>query len=209
MPEEQKIIRFVIIDDHPMTRRGFGNFLSGAGGFEIAGEAASLAGSRALLEGIPELPDLVILDIGLGDDNGLDFLGMVHQICVRRNAAPLPVLVYSVFEDPFRIQTAMRMGARGYISKSADEGELIRAISVILAGQLYIDKRFELTVRRNQDVYAGFTHREREVLALVKDHHDNVSIAAALKISLRTVENHVGHIYFKTGIKNREKLLTL
>ncbi|GHV78719.1 hypothetical protein AGMMS49944_05100 [Spirochaetia bacterium] len=66
MREEQKIIRFVIIDDHPMTRRGFGNFLSGAGGFEIAGEAASLTEGRDLLEGMQKLPDLVILDIGLG-----------------------------------------------------------------------------------------------------------------------------------------------
>ncbi|GHV78720.1 hypothetical protein AGMMS49944_05110 [Spirochaetia bacterium] len=101
------------------------------------------------------------------------------------------------------------MGARGYISKSADEEELIRAITIILDGKLYIDNRFELTVQRNQDVYAEFTQREREVLAMIKDHQDNEFIANTLNISLRTVENHLSHIYYKTGIKNREKLLTL
>jgi NarL family two-component system response regulator LiaR len=209
MAENHRIIRFMIIDDHPMTRRGFGNFLTGTERFAITGEAASLAEGRVLLEGIPQLPDLIILDIALGDDNGLDFIGTVNQICVGRGIAPLPVLVYSVFEDSFRIQTAMRLGARGYISKSADEAELIRAIDLILGGSLYIDTRFELSIRRNQNMYAEFTQREREILTMIKDHCDNNAIAKTLKISLRTVENHLSHIYLKTGIKSREKLITL
>jgi NarL family two-component system response regulator LiaR len=228
MAEIQKKIRIVIIDDHPLMRRGFWDCLVDTGRFVIAGEADSLEAGRVLMEqmmkapagtagarGPPENsnrgspPDLIILDIGLGDDNGLDFIGILKTLSASRGMIDPPVLVCSVFEDPFRVRTAVQLGARGYISKSAGEAELIRAIDMIIGGGRYIDRRFEPAMQKNGDLYAQFTRREREILTLIKQRYGNKEIAGICRISLRTVENHLSHIYLKTGIKSREGLISL
>jgi NarL family two-component system response regulator LiaR len=209
MAEKQRIFQVLIVDDHPMMRRGFGDCLIDTGRFLIAGEAESLEAGRAMMEHLKAPPDLVILDIGLGDENGLDFIGMAKSLCTARRIRVPPVLIYSVFEDPFRVQTAVQMGARGYVSKSAGEAELLRAIDRVLAGELYIDEKFELTVQKNEGFYDLFTRREREILMLVKQNYDNRRIAALCRITPRTVENHLSHIYYKTGLKSREQLLSL
>jgi NarL family two-component system response regulator LiaR len=206
---EEKQFRVLIIDDHPMMRRGFGDCLMDTGRFLIAGEAESLEAGRALLEHFKDMPDLIVLDIGLGDENGLDFIKIAGELCAARKLRAPPVLVYSVFEDPFRVQAAMQMGALGYVSKSAGEPELLRAIDRALTGERYIDGKFEVTAQQNEGLYDLFTRREREILMLVKQHCDNRRIAALCGITARTVENHLSHIYYKTGLKNREQLLSL
>jgi NarL family two-component system response regulator LiaR len=209
MTEKQKIFRVLIVDDHPMMRRGFGDCLIDTGRFLIAGEAESLEEGRAMLEHLKEPPDMIVLDSGLGDENGLDCIGMVKELCAARKIRVPPVLIYSVFEDPFRVQAAIQLGARGYVSKSAGERELLRAIDRALAGEPYIDEKFEVTAQKNEGLYDLFTRREREILMLVKQHYDNRRIAALCGITPRTVENHLSHIYYKTGLKNREQLRSL
>jgi NarL family two-component system response regulator LiaR len=204
-----KQFRVLIIDDHPMMRRGFGDCLIDTGRFLIAGEADSLEAGRAMLEHLKAPPDLIILDISLGDENGLDFIGMAKDLCAARKIRVPPVLIYSVFEDPFRVQTAMQLGARGYVSKSAGEPELLRAIDRALAGEWHLDEKLAVTVQKNEGLYDLFTRREREILMLVKQDYDTRLIAALCGITPRTVENHLSHIYYKTGLKNREQLRSL
>ncbi|MDR1047441.1 MAG: response regulator transcription factor [Treponema sp.] len=206
MAEKQRIFRVLIVDDHPMMRRGFGDCLIDTGRFLIAGEAESLEAGRVMMEHLKTPPDLIILDIGLGDENGLDFIKIVKDLCAARNMTPPPVLICSVFEDPFRVQAAMQLGARGYVSKSAGEPELLRAIDRTLTGERYIDEKFEVPLQKNEGLYDLFTRREREILMLVKQDYDNRRIAALCGITPRTVENHLSHIYYKTGLKNREQL---
>jgi NarL family two-component system response regulator LiaR len=209
MAENQQLFRVLIVDDHPMMRRGFGDCLIDTGRFLIAGEAESLEAGRAMLEHLKAPPDLIILDIGLGDENGLDFIKIAKDLYAARNMAAPPVLIYSVFEDPFRVQAAMQLGARGYVSKSAGEPELLRAIDRALAGERHIDEKLEVTAQKTEGLYDLFTRREREILMLVKQHYDNRRIAALCGITSRTVENHLSHIYYKTGLKKREQLLSL
>jgi NarL family two-component system response regulator LiaR len=204
----EKQFQVLLVDDHPLMRRGFGDCLIDTGRFLIAGEAESLEAGRAMLEHLKTPPDLIVLDIGLGDENGLDFIGMVKGLCAARKIQVPPVLIYSVFEDPFRIEAAMQLGARGYVSKSAGEPELLQAIGRVLAGERYINEKFEVTVQKNEGLYDLFTRREREILMLVKQNYDNRRIAALCGITPRTVENHLSRIYYKTGIKNREQLFT-
>jgi NarL family two-component system response regulator LiaR len=206
----EKQFQVLIVDDHPMMRRGFGDCLIDTGRFLIAGEADSLEAGRAMLKNLKAPPDLIILDIGLGDEDGLDFIKIVKDLCAARNITAPPVLIYSVFEDPFRVQTAMQLGARGYVSKSAGEPELLRAIDRALAGErCIIDEKFEVPLQKTGGLYDLFTGREREILMLVKQDYDNRRIAALCRITPRTVENHLSHIYYKTGLKSREQLLSL
>jgi NarL family two-component system response regulator LiaR len=193
----------LLVDDHVMIRRGLAARLSATDRFCITGEAASLAEAHSLLESPETAPDLVSLDIELGDDNGLELIGAVKE----RDGKKPAVLVYSVFEDPFRIQSAMHQGARGYVSKSAGETELLSAIDAVLAGQTWLDPRLELKTASAPDIYAQFTRREREILELIQKNYDNAKIAKTLALTLRTVENYLSRIYAKTGAGSRNDLI--
>jgi NarL family two-component system response regulator LiaR len=184
-----------LVDDHVMVRRGLEVRLTATGRFRIAGEASALAEARKLFEALEDPPDLVILDLELGDDNGLEFIGTLKE----RGGKMPAVLVYSVFEDPFRIQSALHLGARGYVSKSAGEAEFLAAVDSVLAGKIWLDPHLELKNAAAPDIYAVFTRREREILELVLQRFDNASIAKKLALETRTVENYLSRIYAKTG----------
>jgi NarL family two-component system response regulator LiaR len=194
-----------LVDDHVMVRRGLEARLSSTGRFRIAGEAATLNEARELLANLEEPPDLVILDLELGDDNGLELIGALQE----RGGKTPAVLIYSVFEDPFRIQAALHLGARGYVSKSAGETEFLTAVDAVLAGETWLDPRLELKNAAAPDIYAMFTRREREILELVLKRLDNAAIAKKLSLKTRTVENYLSRIYTKTGAAARSDLMAL
>ncbi|MDR3335704.1 MAG: response regulator transcription factor [Treponema sp.] len=206
----------VLIDDHPMIRRAFNTYLSETGRFLVTGEAGSLDEARALFSTLTPIPDLVLLDIELGEENGLDLLpllrAMESQNDKKKNRvesfSPM-VLVFSMFEDPFKIQTALHQGARGYVSKTADETEIASALESILNGEIYIDKRLKTKATETKDIYAGLSKRERIILDLVQKNMDNRSIAKKLDLKARTVENYISRIYTKTGALTRGDLARL
>jgi NarL family two-component system response regulator LiaR len=196
----------LLIEDHPLTRHGLASCLEDSGRFFLAGTAGSLEEGRRFIEQNP-LPALIILDVLLGTENGLEFIGFLKNFCETRRLPGPPVLVCSAFEDPFRIRTALQMGAAGYVPKSAGEEELLRAMDTALSGGQYMDPRLKLKISRAPDVYGKFTRREREILTMIKQNYPNQRIAASLSISLRTVENHISHIYLKTGCSTRHELI--
>ncbi|MDR0456192.1 MAG: response regulator transcription factor, partial [Treponema sp.] len=150
-----------------------------------------------------------ILDLLLGDDNGLDFLPMLEKYCVNKKFPKPPVLVCSALGDSFKIQTALKRGAAGFLSKTGSKAELLKAIDTILDGKVYISGELDIKLKENSSLYAKFSKRELEVINLLKANKTNKQIADALFISLRTVENHLSKIYFKTGVFSREEVQRL
>ncbi|MDR2501269.1 MAG: response regulator transcription factor [Treponema sp.] len=197
----------LLIDDHPLVRDGIGKRLEETGRFAIAGEAASLAQARSLLETMRPPPALIILDISLGTDNGLSFIPEAGAICKARGEKPPAILVYSMYKDPFLAQSALKSGASGYISKSADRLELTAAIDALLGGGRYLEKSLDVPDRTT--AWTELTRRELEILTMIKRGLTNRQIADALCVSVRTVENHLGHIYLKTGAVSRRALLDM
>jgi NarL family two-component system response regulator LiaR len=199
----------LLIEDHPLTRYGLASCLEDSGRFSVAGTAASLGEGRWFIEqNSAGLPALIILDIRLGRENGLEFIKFLKDFCGTRNMAVPAVLVCSVFEDPFRIRTALQLGAAGYVPKPAANGEeLLRAIDTVLSGGEYLDPRLKLKLSRAPGAYDKFTRREQEILTMIKQNYTNQRIAKDLGISLRTVENHISHIYLKTGCVTRQGLI--
>jgi NarL family two-component system response regulator LiaR len=196
------------VEDHPLTRHGLSACLEDTGRLSVTGTAASLEeGQRFILENPGKLPKIIILDILLGTDNGLEFIEFLKSFCKTHSAAMPAVLVCSIFEDPFRVRTALQMGAAGYIPKSASEEELLRAIDTVLSGGKYIDPRLKLKIDQAPGAYSKFTRREGEILTRIKQNHTNQRIAKELDISLRTVENHISHIYLKAGCFTRQELM--
>ena len=194
-----------LIDDHPLAINGIGAWLKGTGRFEIAGTAGTLAEAGALMERLETLPDVVILDVSLGADDGLSFIPALKEICAKRNAALPGILICSMYEDAFIVQRALDMGAHAYVPKSAESNEILAAVDALLAGETYINEKY----KPQKFSLQGLTRRENEIVSMIKQSFSTKEIANRLEISLRTVENHLGHIYAKTGTKTQEDLNSL
>jgi len=206
--------KVMLIDDHPVTNKGLAACLEGTGRFTVCAQATTLADAKRHIEeatpgGAESLPSVVILDVILGDENGLDFLPFLENHC-RANGLPKPaVLICSVLEEPFRIQTAMKLGASGYVSKAESETVLIAAIDTLLRGEIHLSDRHSAQAMRTLGLYERLSKRELKVYELLKQNKSNKEIAAELFLSVRTVGNYVSNIYFKTETNNRQELMKL
>jgi NarL family two-component system response regulator LiaR len=201
------MIKIALIDDHPLAINGIGAWLTSTGRFEIAGTAGTLKEAAALMKRLDPPPEIVILDVSLGEEDGLEFIPALREICEKRQAALPGILVCSMYEDAFLIQRAIDLGAQAYVPKSAELREIIAAIDALLAGDAYINSKYKQ--RKEKQNFQALTRRENEIVALIKQSLSAKEIAKRLKINLRTVENHLVHIYTKTGYSSREELLNL
>jgi NarL family two-component system response regulator LiaR len=197
----------VLIDDHPLAASGIGAWLNRTGRFTICGTAKNLAEASALMEQSKSLPEIIILDISLGTENGLDFIPLLKEICAKRNALMPCILVCSMHEDLFLVQRALDSGAKAYVPKSAEPGEILAAIDTLLTGGVYVNPRYRITTPKHS--WSILSRRENEIVACIKQNMNNKQIAKRLNITIRTVENHISHIYIKTGAASREELLEL
>jgi len=206
-------MNILLIDDHPMVNSGLAAILEAEERFKVTGqvntldEAKNFIKEAALSKNI--YPSLIILDITLGDENGLDFIPFLRDFCINNKMPVPPVLVCSVLEEPFRIQSALKMGAFGYISKTSSKNELLEAIDTVLRGENYLSGKHTEKLKKSLGLYAKFTERESEIFSMIKEKKTNKQIAEMLGLNFRTVENHVSNIYFKTGAANKEELLKL
>ena len=200
----------LLIDDHGMVNSGIAGILEETGRFRVSAQAATLNEAKQVIEANDgRFPHLVILDIMLGEDNGLDFLSYLKKFCKNRNVKKPVVLVCSVLNEPFRIQSALEMGAEGYISKASSKHELLEAIDTVLRGETYISGEHSAKIVKSYGLYSKFTKREMGILNLLKDDKSNTQIAEALGLSIRTIENHISNMYYKTGMKDRRELMKL
>ena len=198
--------QIVLIDDHPIAIQGVRTMLLSTGRFAIAGTAKNLAEACSLMEQTETLPEIVILDISLGKESGLDFIPMLKEISKKKKADIPGILVCSMHEDYLNIQRAINTGAQGYITKSAEPEEFITAIETIISGNDYFPKQFSA---EKPDDISGLTRRENEIVSLVKQNFNNEQIAELLGINLRTIENHLGNIYSKLHVTSRKELENL
>ncbi|MDR0503774.1 MAG: response regulator transcription factor [Treponema sp.] len=202
-------MQVLLIDDHPMLNAGIVSILENTGIFTVSGQAQSLKEAMNIIENSETLPSLVILDMLLGEDNGLDFLPMLENFCQNKKIPKPPVLICSALGDSFKKQTALKLGAAGFLSKTGDKAELLKAIDTILGGKVYISGEVNIKLKKSSSVYARFSKREKDVIDLIKANKSNNQIADTLRINIRTVENYISKIYFKTGFSSREEVLGL
>ncbi|MCL2066335.1 MAG: response regulator transcription factor [Treponema sp.] len=202
-------MEIMLIDDHPLLNAGIASIIETTGIFTSCVQAESLVQAMSIIEKSKTLPSLIILDLLLGEENGLDFLPMLEKYCHDKKVPKPPVLVCSALGDSFKIQTAMKLGAAGFLSKTGGKAELLKAIDTILDGKVYISNELNIKLNENFRIYAKFSKREIDVINLLKQNKTNKQIAGALCISHRTVENYVSKIYFKTGFSSREEVQKL
>jgi DNA-binding NarL/FixJ family response regulator len=195
--------RILIADDHEVVRKGLRSLLEPEPGLEVVGEASN--GREAVERTVAEKPDVVVLDIGMPELNGLEATRQIVKVSPRTE-----VLILTVFETEEVIREVLRAGARGYVLKSDAGRLLLTAVEAVSAHKPFF------TSRVSELVLAGFlsgelrpseetpgtplTPREREVLQLLAEGKTNKEVAAVLGIGLKTVETHRMNLMAKLGL---------
>jgi two-component system, NarL family, response regulator len=194
-------IRVLVVDDHPVVRRGLYSMLDGESGISIVGMACS--GKEGILLTEELNPDVVLLDLRMPDTGGVDVI-----VALRTSRPESKILVltnYQLDEDVFK---ALEAGALGYMLKSASEEELVDAIHDVALGKRRIPA--PLAMRLAERVgRSSLTSREREVLELVVQGFKNKEIAQKLFISNITARNHVVSLLSKLDAKDRTEAATI
>lgn len=197
--------RVVLVEDHPVMRAGVRSVLGRTRDIEVVGEAAT--GKRGV-NLVHELsPDVVILDIGLPDIDGIEVLKSVV-------AAPDParLIIYSCQCDGASVGRAMENGANGYLTKSVGPRELVNAVRRVVRGQVPLSPEAStgLVMALRSSAHPGtesLTEREREVWRSLADGRSNAEIASALVISQHTVKFHVHNLLRKLGLRTRAEAI--
>ena len=192
-------IRVAIVDDHPVLREGTAALLAAQPGLEVAGVASSLDEAAALVAATEV--DVVLLDIRLGTDSGLRWLTPGGPDATDRSRPA--VIVLTSYDYPQYAEAALRLGASGFVLKTAPIAELLDAIRRAAAGGM----AFGIRPGRSGPI-ARLSEREIDVVRLVVDGRSNDEIAGRLGIGPKTVESHLRRLFERFDIASRTELAT-
>lgn len=192
-------------DDHTIVRTGIRHVLEGEEGFEVVGEAAD--GSAALSLALELRPDVIVLDISMPQESGLEVAARL-----RSSASSSRVLILSMHDNAEYVLESVRAGAHGYLLKDTAATELRNAVRAVCRGESYfsppVASRLSAALRGEHQTHPldQLTGREREVLLGIARGRTNKEIAAELGISHRTVETHRESLMRKLQIRTVAEL---
>ncbi|KAA0579998.1 response regulator transcription factor [Azospirillum sp. Sh1] len=197
----------LLVDDHPIVRAGCQRLLAEAALGRVV-EAEDVGSALALWRA--ERPDVVVLDLNIPGDGG----GMAVLRTIREETPAVPVLIFSMHEDPAIAARALKAGARGYVTKNDAPDSLASAIGTVLAGRIHLDSGLArdlalMTLTPPPDPLTGLTQREREILGLVGRGLTTAAMAERLGISQKTVANSCTQIKDKLGADSTRALIRI
>ncbi len=189
------LIRVAIVDDHPVVGEGMASLLRAEADLDVVGVAPSVADARANAFDSTQRVDVLLLDLRLGERSGLDLLADGAESGDRP-----AIIVLTAYDYPQYADAALRLGAAGFVLKTAPIAELLDAIHRVAAGGM------AFAVRPTGSGVVRLTTRERDVVRLVVDGRSNDEIGAALGIGSKTVETHLARVFERTGVTSRTEL---
>lgn len=202
------MIRLLIVDDHPIVISGLQNALEGQADIEIVGHVLTAKETMSWLEKTET--DVILLDIGLPDMDGIDLCKLIHK-----QYPTIKIIGLTTYGQVSFITSMLRNGAQGYLYKNTSEHELAEAIRTVYAGGQYLsaevnDKLIAKATRslpKHGQLIPKLTRREKEVLELILSESTNQEIANTLFLSISTVETHRMNLCAKLGARNTAGLV--
>jgi two-component system, NarL family, response regulator NreC len=196
----------LIVDDHAVVRAGLKLVLDADDGIEPVGEAGTAR--EAIFEARSLKPDVILLDVVMPDQGGLDIIPtLLHE------NPDTKILMLSMQDDPRYVREAFDAGASGYVLKEAADSEVVAAVREVAGGGRYVDPELGArlvaaeSAERKRAEEDPLSEREGEVLRLLALGHTNQEIAKQLYISVRTAETHRAHIMQKLRLSSRAELV--
>lgn len=205
-PPEAK--RIVIVDDHPLFRKGLEEMIHSEGSFAVCGEAGNAAEAMEVIRKLD--PEMVVVDLSLPGANGIELIKNI-----RAEFPKLPILVLSMHDESLYALRALRAGANGYVMKHEAMANVIQAIREVFNGRPYLSPAMAAQVitkfahRRAEgevDAVDRLSDRELEILELIGKGNEVRQIAKQLHLSPKTVETHRAHIKDKLDLKNSREV---
>jgi DNA-binding NarL/FixJ family response regulator len=201
--------RIVIVDDHPLLRKGVGQLINNEKDLLVVGEAEDAAKALTVIE--TAKPDVALIDISLGGASGIELLKNI-----KARFPKLQVLVLSMHDESVYAHRALRAGASGYIMKQEATEKVLTALRKVLRGEVYLSER--LGARMLNTLVGGrsssatspieaLSDRELEVFSLIGQGHGTRPIAEKLHLSVKTIESHRAHIKEKLNLQTATELV--
>jgi DNA-binding NarL/FixJ family response regulator len=204
-------LRILVADDHELVRRGILGILRAQTGWKVAGEAAN--GRQAVEKAKKLRPDVIILDIGMPNFDGLEATRQIREVAPKTE-----ILILTMHESKQMVRRVLEAGARGYVLKSDLATHLVKAVNVVSKGKFYLTPKVSEIVLEGflsmgkeplqcEISRAGPTPRETQIIRLLAEGSANKEIAAELGITIRTVETHRARIMLKLGLHSLTQLI--
>lgn len=198
----------LIVDDHPIFRKGLRALLASHVELRLAGEASS--GVEAVRLAVELRPDLILMDLQMPGGDGIS---AIRQIIATRPESR--ILVVTMFDDDESVFAAMRAGARGYVLKDMDDEELSRALLAVGHGEAIFSAAIAARMMRffdqrptmPQPLFPELSDSERKVLQLIAQGESNQTIAERLALSPKTVRNYISSIFAKLQVADRAQAI--
>jgi len=207
-PTPARAWRVMIVDDHPLMRSGLRQLFAQHDDLEVCAEAGSVREALERIDGCE--PDLVVVDVSLGDGSGLT---LVEEI--RQRDPSVAALVWSMHDDELFAERALRAGAMGYVNKEASASDLVTAVHDVLSGRIAVSpsiaQRVLQSVGRGGSSSRGgvssLSDRELSVFELIGRGLTTRQIAERLGLSIKTIDSHRENIKAKLGLDSAVDLV--
>jgi DNA-binding NarL/FixJ family response regulator len=199
--------RVVIVDDHPIVRRGLANLIGDEVNLEVCGEAADVDEAMRVVEATE--PDIVLIDLSLKGGHGIELVEQIKARFLR-----IKMLISSMHDELLFAERALRAGALGYIAKQESSENLLKAIHQVLRGEIYLSPRMSSRLLHDvrggkaieEDPVGSFSHRELEVFEMIGQGLTIRQIAGKLQLSPKTIETHREKMKSKLNLRNSAEL---
>lgn len=203
-------VRILVADDHGIVRQGLSYVLERNDDMEVVGQAST---GREAVKLVGELsPDVVVMDIGMPELNGID-----ATIQILRQRPETAVVILSMHADEGYLVRALNAGVKGYLLKGSADADMANAVRSAVQGKCFFspsiaqmlaeDYTRQIQQKRLQDSYDLLTDREKEILQLLAEGKSNKEVAATLELSPYTVETHRTHIMQKLNLHNTAEIV--
>ena len=201
--------RVLLVDDHPIVRKGLRRLIEHHAGLEVCAEAEGVRGARDAIR--EHQPDVVVVDLSLKDGDGIELVKEVHA-----HHPGLPLLVLSMHDESVYAERLLAAGASGYIMKQAASELFIHALEEVLAGRTYISDAVSAQlrhkaaaggIRNGSTATDALSNRELQILEMIGRGLSSRQVAESLNLSIKTIEAHRQRIKRKLNLKTGAQLV--